>query len=231
MPVTWCEGVAVSSCHQESYFKKRIDFKFSKARENWLACLGRNIQGLPLRISWKNIGRFVNDERGSLSVVIIGLFFITVASLMVMSDVATVLVAKRSLAQATEAAAQRGVHTLDEDAYYTGKGTMFTAPLAMIKGREHALIPVDCNRALLNVLFELRNWSNDDGPMKRQELQGVVLTDLQCDGSALQISTYATVKFPFTVPFSTMDSAILTSTAGTTNQVQEGFYLFGIRLH
>ena len=179
----------------------------------------------------KKTGEVFRDERGSLSVVIIGLFFITVAFLMVMSDVATVLVAKRSLAQATEAAAQRGVHTLDKSAYYTGKGTMFTAPLAILTQRDHSPIPIDCGRAVFNVMLELSNWSNDDGSMKRHELQGIVLTDLQCDGSSIEISTYSQVKFPFTVPFSRMDSAILTATAGTTNQVQEGFYLFGIRLN
>lgn len=181
-------------------------------------------------ISMKRVRRSLGDDRGSLSVVIIGLFFITVASLMVMSDVATVLVAKRSLAQATEAAAQRGVHTLDKSAYYVGKGTIFTAPLALITQRDHTPIPIDCNQAVPNVMLELYNWSNDDGFMKRHELQGIVLTDFQCDGSSIEISTYAEVKLPFTVPFSRMDSAILTATVGTTNQVQEGFYLFGIRL-
>jgi len=43
----------------------------------------------------------LRDERGSLSVVIIGLFVVTVAALMVMTDIATVMVAKRSLTQAT----------------------------------------------------------------------------------------------------------------------------------
>ena len=68
-----------------------------------------------MEIKWKSK---LGDERGSLSVVIIGLFVVTVASLMVMTDIATVMVAKRSLTQATEAAAMRGVHTLDRAAYY-----------------------------------------------------------------------------------------------------------------
>ena len=179
----------------------------------------------------RSLRNLLKSERGSLSVVIIGLFFITIACLVVMSNVATLLVAKRSLAQATEAAAQRGVHSLNKSAYYTGKGTMFTAPLAMITGREHSPIPIDCNRAFLDVVLELRNWSNDDGSMKRHELQGIVLINMECDGSSLEISTYSEVKFPFKVPFLNMDSAVLTSTVGTTNQVQEGFYLFGVRLH
>lgn len=173
----------------------------------------------------------LTDESGSLSVVIIGLFIITVTSLMVMSDIASVFVAKRSLVQATEAAAQRGVHTLDESAYYVGKGNMFTAPLAALTARPHRSIPIDCNRAVFNVMLELHNWSNDDGAMKRNELKGIVLTDLQCDGTSIEISTYAEVVFPFRVPFTRMDSAFLTASAGTTNEVQEGFYLFGIRLH
>ena len=50
--------------------------------------------------------RRLNSERGSISVVVIGLFVLTVASLMVMTDVSALIVAKRSLVQATEAAAQ-----------------------------------------------------------------------------------------------------------------------------
>ncbi|CAB4710729.1 unannotated protein [freshwater metagenome] len=189
----------------------------------------------PLALSTKSKSDWwrsaLGDERGSLSVLIIALFCITVAALMVMTDVATVMVAKRSLAQATEAAAQRAAHTLDPAAYYAGKGTIFTASLAAITGREHSPIPIDCNHALIDALLELRSWSNNDGDMKRHELQGIVLTNLECDGTSIEVSTYSEVKFPFRVPFSRMESAYLTSTAGTTNQVQEGFYLFGIRLN
>jgi hypothetical protein len=173
----------------------------------------------------------LSNERGSLSVVIIGLFIVTVAALMVMSDVATIFVAKRSLAQATEAAAMRGVHTLDRNSYYTGKGTIATTPLSLINKREHSNIPIDCDQAVLDVMLELHNWSQDESSMKRKELAGIVLTDFSCDGNSIDISTLSEVKFPFTVPFSSLDSAVLTSSAGSTNQVQEGFYLFGIRLH
>jgi hypothetical protein len=181
-----------------------------------------------MEIKWRSK---LGDERGSLSVVIIGLFVVTVASLMVMTDIATVMVAKRSLTQATEAAAMRGVHTLDRAAYYTGKGTMATTPLALINNREHPAIPIDCNQAVLDVMLELHNWSTDDSSMKRPELQGIVLTDFICDGTSVEISTYATVTFPFTVPFTSKSSAHLYSSAASTNQVQEGFYLFGVRLH
>ena len=175
--------------------------------------------------------RKLNSERGSISVVVIGLFVLTVASLMVMTDVSALIVAKRSLVQATEAAAQRGVHTLDKSEYYQSKGNMFTAPLAIATQREHPTIPIDCSRGGVEVLLELNSWSNDESDMKWQQLKGVQLTSFSCDGASLEISTRSEMKLPFKVPFTATDSVFLTATAGTTNKVQEGLYLFGFRLH
>lgn len=173
----------------------------------------------------------LREERGSLNVVIIGLFVITVASLMVMTDIATVMVAKRSLSQATEAAALQGVHSLDQSSYYSGKGTILTTPLSLMSNREHSTIPIDCNQAVIDVMVELNNWSSDNTTMKRHELQGISLSDFSCTGTSIEISTFSEVKLPFRIPFTTVDSSFLTSSAGSTNQVQEGFYLFGVRLH
>ncbi len=175
--------------------------------------------------------RELSAETGSISVVVIGLFVVTVASLMVMTDVSALVVAKRSLVQATEAAAQRGVQSLDQSEYYQGKGNIFTVPMAIATQREHPVIPIDCRRGGVEVLLELNSWSNDDGDMKWQHLKGIELTDFSCDGSSLQISTRSEMKLPFKVPFSTTDSVFLTATAGTTNTVQEGFYLFGVRVY
>jgi len=171
------------------------------------------------------------DDSGSIAVIVIGLFVITVASLMVMTNVSTVVVAKRSLAQTTEAAAQRGVHTLDKSSYYKGKGNIFTVPMAIATNRAHPVIPIDCNRGGFEVLLELRSWSNDNSDLKWHQLKGIQLTNYQCDGQSLDIETRSEVNLPFKVPFSRTDSVYLTASAGTTNQVQEGFYLFGIRLH
>jgi hypothetical protein len=174
--------------------------------------------------------RFKSDA-GSISVIVIGLFVITVASLMVMTDVASLIVAKRSLVQATEAAAQRGVHTLDKSSYYQGKANMFTVPLAMATQRAHPVIPIDCTRGGVEVLLELNSWSNDQSDMKWNQLKGIELTNFDCDGSSLEISTRSEMNLPFQVPFSRTNSVFLTATAGTTNKVQEGFYLFGIRIN
>lgn len=176
-------------------------------------------------------GNRFHSEEGSISVVVIGLFVITIASLMVMTDVSAMIVAKRSLVQATEAAAQRGVHTLDKSEYYQGKGNIFTVPLAVATGRDHPTIPIDCTRGGVEVLLELNSWSNDQSDMKWRQLKGIELTDFSCDGQSLQISTRSEMKLPFKLPFATTDSVFLTATAGTTNNVQEGFYLFGVRVY
>jgi hypothetical protein len=183
-----------------------------------------------MAIDFKILKR-VKDDSGSLSVVIIGLFVITVASLMVMTDIGTIMVAKRSLVQATEAAAQRGVHALDKSTYYQGKGTMFTVPLAIATQREHPAIPINCDMGGLEVLLELNSWSNDESNMRQRFLSRIQLTDFECDGQNLEIKTQSKVELPFKVPFSSTTIVTLDSSAGVTNQVQEGFYLFGFRLH
>ena len=178
-----------------------------------------------------NLIRKLRSETGSISVIVIGLFVIIVASLMVMTDVSSLIVAKRSLVQATEAAAQRGVHALDKSKYYQGKGNIFTVPKAIVAQREHSVIPIDCTRGEIEVLLELNSWSNDESDMKWNALKGIELTHFDCDGASLEISTRSEMKLPFQVPFSKTNSVFLTATAGTTNKVQEGFYLFGIRIN
>ena len=107
----------------------------------------------------------------------------------------------------------------------------FQSPLAIATQRAHPVIPIDCNRGGYEVLLELHSWSNDDGDLKWHQLKGIQLTNYECDGRSLEIQTRSEVRLPFKVPFSSIDSVFLTASAGTTNQVQEGFYLFGVRLH
>jgi hypothetical protein len=172
----------------------------------------------------------LSNDSGSIAVIVIGLFLITVASLMVMTDVSTLIIAKRSLVQATEAAALRGVHTLDKATYYQGKANVFTVPLAAVTQREHPDIPIDCTRGGFEVLLELHSWSNDQSDLKWHQLKGVELTSYQCNGLSLEIETKSEVNLPFKIPFTSTNSVFLTASAGTTNKVQEGFYLFGVRL-
>ncbi|MFM2144466.1 MAG: hypothetical protein RI899_254, partial [Actinomycetota bacterium] len=49
----------------------------------------------------------IEDEEGSISLLIIGLFVVTVATLLVITNIASIAIAQRSLVQASEAAVQR----------------------------------------------------------------------------------------------------------------------------
>ena len=196
-----------------------------------ISALGFNQVRKSISVRCFNLKERFKSEAGSISVIVIGLFVITVASLMVMTDVSSIIVAKRSLVQATEAAAQRGVQSLDKGKYYQGKRNMFTVPLAMATQRAHPVIPIDCTRGGVEVLLELNSWSNDQSNMKWHQLKGIELTNFDCDDASLEISTRSEMNLPFQIPFSGTNSVFLTATAGTTNKVQEGFYLFGIRIN
>jgi ABC-type multidrug transport system permease subunit len=66
--------------------------------------------------------------------------------------------------------------------------------------------------------------------MKHRYLKEIELTSFECDGQNLVIQSQSEVELPFKVPFSSTTSVILQASAGVTNQVQEGFYLFGFRI-
>jgi len=119
---------------------------------------------------------------------------------------------------------------LDKNSYYQGKANIFTVPMAVATHRAHPVIPIDCSRGGFEVLLELHSWSNDESDLKWHQLKGIQLVDYQCDGHSLAIQTRSEVNLPFKVPFSSTESVFLSASAGTVNQVQEGFYLFGIRL-
>ena len=60
----------------------------------------------------------LQDERGSISLLILALFMLVLITLIVLTDISSVYIAKRALTQATEAATQRGVRNLDLEKYY-----------------------------------------------------------------------------------------------------------------
>ena len=70
-----------------------------------------------LNSSVKRIKQLHKDEIGSLSLLIIGLFVAALTALMIVTDISVVANAKRTLDQATEAAAMRAVQNLDQSAY------------------------------------------------------------------------------------------------------------------
>ena len=137
-------------------------------------------------------GRFA-DEEGSISVLTIGLFTLTVALLILITDVASISVAKQSLVHATEAAAIRATHSVDLELYY--------------RGASGVSVPIDCQVARQRVFEELELWMQGDSDVRRPELQQIWLTDFTCSGDRVSLSTVARASLPFRLPgsFSLVD--------------------------
>ena len=175
--------------------------------------------------------RLRREERGSISLIVLTFFLITVITSLVITDVATVAIAKRSLTQATEAAAQRGVRNLDRDAYYSGEFDLSTMVGNIFGfGPNDPGIPIDCSKALGDAEGALADWGRGPRSLRRVELLDVAIRDIQCDGFGIQLVTSATAQLPIVIPLLKMDKVQITSRVSTTNSRRAGFAPFGIRV-
>jgi len=123
------------------------------------------------------------DERGSISVLTISLFILTVALLILITDIASISVSKQSLIHASESAAMRATQTVDLGAYY--------------RGDTGVTVPIDCGVAYQKAIEELLLWSESDPDIRRPELDQITLTNFFCSGNRVQLSTSARVTLPF----------------------------------
>ena len=149
------------------------------------------------------------------------------------SDIAVVANAKRTLDQATEAAAMRAVQNLDQNAYYSGKHTIMTSAFATI-GASSAIenrIPVDCNKGWQEVSDEMSTWMNSVSNMKTLQIENYEITMYDCVYDVVHLETKARVKLPFPAPFSQLNNTTIYSSSTTLTEKDKGLWLFGWRLH
>ncbi len=171
------------------------------------------------------------DERGSISILTIALFLITVTLIMISTNVAAVTVAKRTLTQSAESAAQRGAHFLDEDAYYTGKFNVITMAANLLgRGPEDPGIPIDCDLARGGIAEALEDLSRESHLLIDKGVSDLKVLEIACDGRDIRVALQANVALPFQLPFLEIRTVSLRSAATTFNQRNNGFYLFGYRI-
>ena len=175
----------------------------------------------------------IKSESGSISLLIIGFFIAALSALMVTTDIAVVANAKRSLDQATEAAAMRAVHNIDEAEYYKGKHTILTSLWEIYKGGTWAdnRIPIDCNKGRAEVASEFNSWIGTTSNLKTLQIKSYEVKAFQCEYDTIHLETSAVVNLPFPAPFSNFDKAEIRSSITTTNMKDKGFYLFGKRTY
>ena len=179
----------------------------------------------------KKFKDFLRNENGSISLVVFSLFLVTVSSLLAITDIAAVGIAKRSLTQATEAAAQRGVRNLDEGSYYKGEFDASTQIQNLIGvGPSDPGVPIDCSKALGDAQGALSDWSTGPKSLRRVEIKNLVISQIDCDGFGIQLVTNATAQLPLVLPFTNLSSVEISSTVSTTNMRRSTFSPFGIRI-
>jgi len=179
-----------------------------------------------LNVSIRRVFSASKEEDGSISLLIIGLFVLTLATLLVITNIAAIAIAQRSLVQASEAAVQRGVQNLDLNAYYVGKGGMLSGVL----NNNETAIPIECNAASSAINDELRHWNSSNNSLLRREIRDIWMSEINCDGVSVGISTSAFAVLPLQLPFINLKNIELHTSVGATNTRSKGLYLFGIRI-
>lgn len=138
------------------------------------------------RVRWARNSLKLKSDEGSISILTIGLFLVTIGILILITDVASMSVSKQSLIHASESAAIRASHSVDLASYY--------------KGISGVSVPIDCQAAYGKVIEDLSQWVEGGRELHRIELEQIALTDFSCSGNRVRISTSARAVLPFRLP-------------------------------
>jgi hypothetical protein len=145
----------------------------------------------------------------------------------VLTDISSIIVAHRSLVQATESTAQSAAHALDLDTYYQGKHSA----LSFLVTDASPVIPIDCEAASTRASETLADVSrNSNTKLIRQELSDIQISNFQCNGTEVLITTSAKAWLPISLSFFSFESVDLSASAGTTSVKKRAFSIFGINL-
>lgn len=187
----------------------------------------------------KQISRRLKGEDGSISVLVFGLFAVVLLSGVVLTDISAVIVAQRSLVQATESAAQSAAHALDLDTYYQGKHSA----LSFLVSDASPVIPIDCKAAssrASETLADIANTANrnyggtsyqfggSNRQLVRRELSNVHISEFQCNGTEVLITASAKAWLPISLSLFSFESVDLSASAGTTSVKKRVLSIFGI---
>lgn len=168
----------------------------------------------------KKCSHILKSEDGSIGVLTIGLFMVLLSTALVLTNISSIYLAKRSLSHATEAAVQRGMKNLDAESYYSGEYNLTKMIANMIGTPEQDPgIPIDCNAGIRDAQELLGNWNRGQG--SRINLGQITIVNFQCDGYQIYIQTSAHAQMPMRLPFINIDSVIISTEAGAIGERAE----------
>ena len=175
--------------------------------------------------------RFVRDERGSLSLLTMSLFVASLIVIAILTDVSSVYLAKRSLTQATEAAAQRGSRNLDLEKYYRGEYNVKRFLIGLTgEGEKDPGIPIDCSLGEKDAINALRDWSAGGPSFVRRNMSHISLLATSCDGYQLALQTSSEVALPFVIPFIGIDVVRIYSSVGSIDERKITSNYYGVNI-
>lgn len=144
----------------------------------------------------------LRNTRGSISVLTIGLFSILLITSLILIDISSIYISKRSLTLATEAAAQQGVKNLNLGAYYRGEFNVNRFNLSVYGfGENDPGIPIDCGRGAQDAGRVLKGWEARDEGVSTGNLRNIDLLRADCNGFEMAIWSQARAKLPIPIPF------------------------------
>ena len=139
--------------------------------------------------------RRIKDESGSISPLIMGYFVIALSLTFLISNIASVYIARRDLINLTEGALSRAVQELDEIAYY------YQVPIPEIFPGQSRAVPINCSNAGRTFSQEVALIAKSKldlyGRSFNQANSDIELNSFICDGKSLRVSLQQVHQLPF----------------------------------
>lgn len=175
------------------------------------------------------LGHKFREEDGSISILIIGLFIVLLSLSMILTDITSIYLAKRSLTTMTEAFAQRGMRNLNKDAYYQGEFSAIQGLKGIVgAGEKDPGIPIDCAAGERDIQQSIFGSLIFNTPMSRANLRDVSLRVFDCDGFQIYIETTAVAILPIPVPFIDLRNVSIHSYAGAVGERAKTNNFYGL---
>jgi hypothetical protein len=161
------------------------------------------------------------------------LFMSTLIVLVILTNISSIYLAKRALTQASEAAVQRGVRNLDLQTYYQSDYNFWQFAWNLTgEGETDPGIPIDCQKGRDDALSAMEKWmqlsESKETANGRENLEGIRVNRVECDGYQLTISTSADVRLPFVLPFINLDYVKISATVASIAQRKITTNYYGI---